>query len=159
MVVVATYSSVTLWQWFGETAAKVNRIENAVEFLSAFVAAGILALTIGSDLYLLLIVVFCLKTIAFVWVRKVLLRDFSKVDYSKVATMALEVASLASIKTNSVILIVSIIVPTVLLQLAHQTMILVLTKRRSSLDKGSITEQADDSSKMELEKDIDIVLD
>lgn len=42
-----------------------------------------------SDFYLSLIVVLCLRTVVYVWSRRVLLRDFSKVEYIKVATTAL----------------------------------------------------------------------
>lgn len=48
---ISVYSIVPFWQWFFETTARVNRIENVLEFFWASCATVILAFTIQSDLF------------------------------------------------------------------------------------------------------------
>lgn len=119
LVIVLVYTSVTLWQWFGEDISRLNCIENAVEFATSLLSAVILSLTVSSRLYLLLVIVFCLRCTAFLLSRKRLLRDFNNVEYCKVATTVLETATIGIIQTTNTNLIAFFACLTVTLQVVH----------------------------------------
>jgi len=135
IAIIVAYIIVTIWQWFEEIAAKVNRIENVCEFISAILAAIVLTFTIHSDLFLLLIILFSVRAFVYVWTRKLLLRDFSKFEYFKVLTTLFEVATLCLVTSQSTAAVGSFVFLTITLQVIHETVIVTCTAKRAILDK------------------------
>ena len=84
-----TYLLVTFYQVWWETIAKVNKVENALEFGSACIASLIICGSIHSRVYLLLMLLFCFRAGVYVMLRRVILRDFRNIEYLKLFSTAL----------------------------------------------------------------------
>lgn len=93
-------------------------------------------MTVHSDTYLLLILVFCVRAIGYIWPRKVLLRDFNNIEYFKIATTMLEVVTLCVVKTWNVNIITGLVCLTVTAQFTHEIVSLVLTKKKAQQEKA-----------------------
>jgi hypothetical protein len=96
-----TYLLVTFYQVWWETIAKVNKVENALEFGSACIASLIICGSIHSRVYLLLTLLFCFRAGVYVMLRRRILRDFRKIEYLKLLSTLLEILALVCSVTDS----------------------------------------------------------
>lgn len=68
-----------------------------MEFTTAIIASAILALTLHRITFLLLIIVFFIRTMIYLLVRIYLLRDFNLMEYVKIAVFLLEAVTIISL--------------------------------------------------------------
>lgn len=79
-----SYLLVTMYQVWGENIAKINRIENAMEFLCGCACALILCNSLHNHNYLYLTIVFSFRAGCYIMLRRVILRDFRNIEYLKI---------------------------------------------------------------------------
>jgi hypothetical protein len=135
LALIVCYITMIVWQWFFETVAKVNRIENVCDFLSIVLSSLVISLSVYKKWYLMLVVVFALRGGSYFWSRKKLLRDFFNIEYMKIVTTVLECITFATLLSGSMITMAILSFVTVLLQLSHEVAILVMTDRLANSHK------------------------
>lgn len=79
MTFLVVYFVTTVWSVTCETIAKVNRIENLMEYVCGVANSVILVYTAGSRGYLLIILIMLCKTTVYLITRRKYLRDFQKI--------------------------------------------------------------------------------
>jgi hypothetical protein len=75
---IGVYTLVTLWSVMFETIAKINKIENLLEYSTCVLNALILTFIAGTNLYLLILFTSFLRVTLYLLSRKKYLRDFQK---------------------------------------------------------------------------------
>lgn len=129
------YSGVTIYQFFLEDTSKVNKIENANEFLSAVFGAMIVAVSMHSKAYTALVVIFIFRGAVYIISRRRLLRDFFNIEYLKVVTVCLEVTTILVLISDSAAAAVVLSILTVVFQLMHESSIVFLTEKDARISK------------------------
>lgn len=135
IAVFVIYFTVTQYQFYMEVTSKVYRIENASEFVCDVLGGMIVAVSMHSKAYLATIAVFVLKGLVYIVSRKLLLRDFLNIEYLKVLSVALEVATVLVLLKDSAAAVVVLSILTILVQFVHQTAVVFLTDRTARTSK------------------------
>jgi hypothetical protein len=124
------YFCVTLYQFYMETTTKITKLENVSEFVFDILAAMIVTVSMGDKSYVALIAVFIPRGVVYLLIRRMLLRDFQKVEYIKVLSVTLEVITVLLVLTKSAAALVVMTIITVVVEFGHQTAVLFLTENR-----------------------------
>lgn len=119
------FAGITIFSVRFETIAKTHKIENAMEYITAIVASGILVGSYSNNYFLFLIVIFVARAVVYVQSRKKYLRDFNKVEYMRYLSLLFEVLTICTILDHSIIAIAPFIILTLLSYSIHSIYVVV----------------------------------
>lgn len=114
-----SYLVVTLFQIFWESTSKLNKIENANEFICAVFGAMIVTVSTHSKAYISLIVVFIFRGAVYIVSRRHYLRDFLNIEYTKIASVCMEIITILVLTSNSAAAALVLCLMTIGLQFVH----------------------------------------
>jgi hypothetical protein len=77
------YLAVTVWQLRSESVSKIYRLENVIEYVSVLMASMVIVLSVHTSVYVTVFVVFLLRGLAYLFIRRRYMRYFQTVEYIK----------------------------------------------------------------------------
>ena len=135
VAVLVAYFVVTTCQVRYEQVSRLNRIENATEFYCDCLAAMIIALSVFSTRYLLVLAVIVPRGVGYVLLRREILRDFRPIEYFRLLSLSFEVASIVCTLMDSFAVTGALIICAVVCQLVHTITIVFLSDHQAMLEK------------------------
>lgn len=133
VLIPVLYLLVTAFQIWGENISRLNRVEDAMEFFSAATVAWVISQSLHKKLYAAVVIILLFRGAVYIMLRRIILRDFKTIEYTKVFTTVLECITVCLTLSKSTAAIACSAVITVSIQLMHSMYLTHMALRNAKI--------------------------